>query len=76
MAQISSDEPQLHTWIFTAFGPHANVETCEKCGLLRIATLNGEFFFTRLDRQFAQCPMPWRKAAEAAQQRTAQQRVR
>jgi hypothetical protein len=52
-----------HEWTFTASGPTLTVETCEKCGLVRIITMNGEHFFTRIDRQHAQCPSPYRKQA-------------
>jgi hypothetical protein len=53
-----------HNWSQPA-GPHVRVETCEKCGLLRIVTMNGEYFFTRLDRQHAQCPSPYRDSEKS-----------
>jgi hypothetical protein len=51
----------MHQWIATARGPTCDVETCEKCGLLRIKTLSGEYYFTRIDAQHATCPSPYRE---------------
>jgi hypothetical protein len=52
----------MHDWKFTASGPLLTVETCLKCGLIRIHTMSDEWFFTRLDRQYAQCPSPYRES--------------
>jgi hypothetical protein len=49
-----------HTWVFTASSPTATVETCELCGLVHIVTMAGEYFFTRIDKQHAACPSPYR----------------
>jgi hypothetical protein len=53
----------MHQWTFTALGLTSRVETCEKCGLLRIVTLSGEYYFTRIDAQHAACPSPYREMA-------------
>jgi hypothetical protein len=52
-----------HDWAPTANSPIAVVETCAKCGLVRIVTMSGEWFFTRIDRQHAACPSPYRERA-------------
>jgi hypothetical protein len=54
-----------HTWTVTVADQLTRVETCLRCGLLRVVTMNGEHFFTRLDRQFAVCPSPYRERAVA-----------
>jgi hypothetical protein len=56
-----------HDWTPTANSPIAVVETCEKCGLLRVVTLAGEYFFTRIDRQHAQCPSPYGESVRPVQ---------
>jgi hypothetical protein len=56
-----------HAWILTASGPTATVETCEKCGLVCIRTMSGEYFFTRLDPQYAACPSPYRDSVRPVQ---------
>lgn len=48
-----------HDWTPTAEGPTCRVETCSKCGLLRITTMSGAYYFTRLDPQHAACPSPY-----------------
>ncbi len=52
----------FHEWTPTS-GPNVQVHTCEKCGLIRVTTPTGEFFFTQLDRQFTACPSPYGEAA-------------
>lgn len=51
-----------HEWTLTASSPTLTVETCLKCGLLRLTTMSGTYFFTKLDAQHSQCPSPYRES--------------
>lgn len=51
-----------HAWQDVVTNGKTTFETCAKCGLARLRTINGEYFFTRLDPQHAQCPSPYRES--------------
>ena len=51
-----------HAWKKTAL---VEIATCEKCGLVRLKTLTGEYVFAvKWDSQFCQCPSPYRRGEE------------
>lgn len=40
--------------------PLVQVSTCEKCGLLRLKTLSGEYYFVKFSEPYLHCNSPYR----------------
>lgn len=52
-----SDEDKSHKWLLTNL---TKAFTCEKCGLLKLVTLNGNFYFVRFSDPYLQCNQPYK----------------
>jgi hypothetical protein len=52
-----------HGWRTVVTDGRVTFATCSKCGLSRLTTMNGQYYFIRWDRQFAQCSSPYRLEA-------------
>jgi len=59
---------QTHTWFLSARDDDKNVSvcTCRKCGLLRVQTLSGCFYFTQMSGPFIRCRWQPGKEDDAA----------
>jgi hypothetical protein len=49
-----------HSWTPVVGDELMRVDTCVKCGLLRLVGMNGTHYFTRIDEQHTACPSPYR----------------
>jgi len=54
---LSDELDKTHDWL-RMVGGEADVDTCLKCGLLRLTTLSGQFYFTQISGEVTRCK--WR----------------
>lgn len=50
-----------HVWRTVIREMHGEFSTCSKCGLSRLVTLSGIFYFVQFSEPFLQCRSPYRE---------------
>lgn len=52
-----------HEWKVVIRGAdHQTFATCLKCGLSRLTTMNGEFYFVQMGKPYLQCSSPYKES--------------
>lgn len=54
---MSESSDKNHIWLVTTL---VRIYTCEKCGLLKLTTHNGNYYFVRFSEPYLQCNTPSR----------------